>query len=76
VLWLEANRTAEVRRLALAMAWIFETKGIRREALAALQLFCEAALREAATVELARRVIADIEAARRSVSPLDCKRGD
>ena len=64
VLWLEAGLTGEVRELARAMAWIFDAKGIQREALAALQLFREAALREAATVELAQRVIAEIEAAK------------
>ena len=46
------------------MSWIFTAQGIAREALAALQLFCNAALQEAATVELARKVIADIEHAR------------
>jgi transcriptional regulator with XRE-family HTH domain len=61
VLWLEAGRTAEVRELAVGMAWIFEAQKIRREALAALRLFTEAARREAATVELARRVIAELK---------------
>jgi tetratricopeptide (TPR) repeat protein/transcriptional regulator with XRE-family HTH domain len=68
LLWLEAGRTAEVRELARALAWIFDAKGIGLEASAALKLFREAALREAATVELARRVIAEIETARRSAS--------
>jgi hypothetical protein len=75
VFWLEEGRTAEVRGLALTMAWIFEAKGIRREALAALQLFREAALRDSATVELTRRVIAEIEAVRRS-APLRLARGE
>ncbi|MBW8875931.1 MAG: helix-turn-helix transcriptional regulator [Acidobacteria bacterium] len=66
VLWLEEGRTAEVRGLAIGMAWIFKAKGIQREALAALQLFREAALHEAATLELTRRVIAEIEAAKRA----------
>ncbi|HKI04877.1 MAG TPA: helix-turn-helix transcriptional regulator [Thermoanaerobaculia bacterium] len=65
VLWLEAGRTADVRKAALAMAWIFKARGIAREALAALSLFLDAAQREAATVELARRVMAEIEEARR-----------
>jgi transcriptional regulator with XRE-family HTH domain len=56
VLWLEGGRTAEVRELAVGMAWIFEAQGIHREALAALTLFCEAAKQEAATVDLARRI--------------------
>ena len=56
VLWLAAGRTAEVRELAVGMAWIFEAQGIHREALAALTLFCEAAQQESATVDLARRI--------------------
>ena len=69
VLWLERGRTAEVRELAVGMGWIFKAKGIAREALAALTLFCEAARQEAATVELARQVIAEIEKSRLSASP-------
>lgn len=65
VLWLEAGRTAEVRELAVGMKWIFEAKKIQREALASLRLFCEAAERETATVELARRVMAEVEKVRR-----------
>jgi transcriptional regulator with XRE-family HTH domain len=67
VLWLEAGRSPEVRELALGMAWIFASKKIDREALAALRLFYEAARQERATVELARRVIAKIEEVSRSV---------
>jgi tetratricopeptide (TPR) repeat protein len=66
VLWLEAGNTAEVRALALAMSWIFKAQGIHREALASLSLFCDAAQRETATAELARRVMAEIERVRRS----------
>jgi transcriptional regulator with XRE-family HTH domain len=65
VLWLEQGRPAQVRELAVGMVWIFSAKGIDREALAALALFCEAARQETATVELGRRVIADIEKVRR-----------
>ncbi|HYO11758.1 MAG TPA: helix-turn-helix domain-containing protein [Thermoanaerobaculia bacterium] len=65
VLWLEAGRSAEVQRLAEGMKWIFLSKKITREALASLSLFCEAARRETATVELALQVSAEIEAARR-----------
>lgn len=39
------------------MAWLFTRQGVQREALAAIGIFCEAARREAATVELARRII-------------------
>lgn len=68
VLWLEIGRTAEVRELAVAMGWIFKANGIDREALAALRLFCDAAQRKAATVELAKQVIAEIEKVRPSAS--------
>jgi tetratricopeptide (TPR) repeat protein len=54
---LEQGRTAQVRRLASEMAWIFCSKGIHREAHAALDLFCRAAAQEAASVELARRLV-------------------
>lgn len=57
VLDLEHGRTAQVRRLAGEMAWIFRSKGIHREARAALDLFRSAAQQEAADVDLARRVV-------------------
>ena len=57
MLLLEQGRTAEVRTLAEEMLQIFRTQKVEREALAALQLFCDAARREAATVELARRMV-------------------
>jgi tetratricopeptide (TPR) repeat protein len=69
VIWLEQGRSAEVRELAVGMGWIFKTKGIDREALAALALFCEAAKQETATVSLARQVIAEIETMRPPASP-------
>ena len=57
LLLLEQNRLSEVSTLADQMAWIFTRQGVQPEALAAIGIFCEAARREAATVELARRVI-------------------
>lgn len=66
---LEANRPAEVREISLALAWVFGSKKIHREALVALGLFCEAARQEAATVELARQTIAEIERVRRTAPP-------
>lgn len=57
-LLLEQGRAAEVRALAKEMLWIFRAQEVHREALAALRLFCEAAAKERATVELARRVVA------------------
>jgi transcriptional regulator with XRE-family HTH domain len=55
-LHLEEGRTIEVRNLARQMMWIFQAQGVPREALAALKLFCEAAEREAVTLDLARRL--------------------
>jgi hypothetical protein len=76
VLWLDAGRTAEVREIALAMAWIFKAQGIHREALGALSLFYDAAQQETATAELTRRVIAELERVRRSASqPEEGRRG-
>ena len=54
---LEQGHTREVRDIAEEMVWIFNAQGVHREALAALRIFCEAARREAATVELIRRVV-------------------
>jgi hypothetical protein len=39
---------------------------LTNDPLPALKLFCDAAKQEAATVELARRVIAEVEKARRA----------
>jgi tetratricopeptide (TPR) repeat protein len=55
-LLLEQGHAHEVRALAGEMLWIFQAQGVHREALAALQIFCDAARREAASAELARRV--------------------
>ncbi len=63
VLYLEQGRTREVRELAAAMAWVFNAEGIRRELVASLRLFCEAAALEAATVEQATRLIAAVREA-------------
>ncbi|HEX4966846.1 MAG TPA: tetratricopeptide repeat protein [Thermoanaerobaculia bacterium] len=57
LLLLEQGRTAEVRALAEEMLLIFQTQKVEREPLAALQLFCDDAKLEAATVDLTRRVV-------------------
>ncbi|HEV7503488.1 MAG TPA: helix-turn-helix transcriptional regulator [Thermoanaerobaculia bacterium] len=57
VLLLEEGRTAEVKELAGGLSKVFESKGVHREALGALRLFKEAVEQEAATAELARRVL-------------------
>ncbi|MFL6292078.1 MAG: hypothetical protein ACJ759_14380, partial [Thermoanaerobaculia bacterium] len=56
-LLLAEGRTAEVKALTPALAKVFESKGVHREALAALQIFREAVEQEAATAELARRIL-------------------
>jgi tetratricopeptide (TPR) repeat protein len=56
VLYLEGERTAEVRTLSEEMYWIFKAQGVHKEALAALRLFCETVEREDVTAELARNV--------------------
>ncbi len=64
VVHLEQGRTPEVKTLARQMAPIFKAQGVHRGALAALRLFCEAAEKEAATAELARRVVSYLYRAR------------
>ena len=61
--WLREGNTAAVQRLAPALERIFRAKGIRREALASLRLFCDAARREGATLELVEKAKADVERA-------------
>jgi transcriptional regulator with XRE-family HTH domain len=57
VFYLEEERTDEVKNLAEEMLWIFKSQEVHKEALAALRLFCEAARREQATADLARRMV-------------------
>jgi tetratricopeptide (TPR) repeat protein len=57
VLLLEEGETAEVKVLAQELGEVFKSEGVHREALAALQLFYNAAERERATADLARRVL-------------------
>jgi transcriptional regulator with XRE-family HTH domain len=57
LLLLGEGDTAGVRALAEEMLTIFRSQQVEREPLVALQFFCEAAKREAASVELARRVV-------------------
>jgi tetratricopeptide (TPR) repeat protein len=56
VFLLEAGRTAEVKAATRPLAPLFGALRIDREALAALQLFCTAAEREAVTLLEARRL--------------------
>lgn len=57
VLLLDDGQTAEAKALAQELGGIFESKGVHREAVAALRLFHEAAECEEATAELARSVL-------------------
>jgi tetratricopeptide (TPR) repeat protein len=54
---LKQGRTTEVRTIAQEMLAIFREQEVEREALAALRVFCDAAKREAATVEFTHRMI-------------------
>jgi transcriptional regulator with XRE-family HTH domain len=64
VLYLEEERTSEVKVLARQMAWIFNAQGVHREALAALRLFRQAVEREELTVEMVRRLLDYLTSAR------------
>jgi tetratricopeptide (TPR) repeat protein len=66
VLYLEEERTVEVKRLSEEMYWIFKAQEVHKEALAALRLFYEAVTKEEATVELARRLVEYLTKARRN----------
>jgi tetratricopeptide (TPR) repeat protein len=57
LLLLDEGRPSEVRTLIPNLVEVFKSKGVHREALAALKLFQEAAERDEATTELARRVL-------------------
>jgi transcriptional regulator with XRE-family HTH domain len=56
ILHLEQGRAVEVQKLSHAMAWIFASKGITRDVLAALRRFWESANRNAATIEQAQHI--------------------
>jgi tetratricopeptide (TPR) repeat protein len=63
-LLLAGRRTRDVKALSLDLAVVFRSKGVHREALAALRLFQEAVETDTATVALARRVLAYLFLAR------------
>jgi tetratricopeptide (TPR) repeat protein len=56
-LLLDEGRTTEVKALAPELAKVLDSKGVHREAQAAVQLFKEAVEQETASAELARRVL-------------------
>lgn len=53
---LKQGETRLVRHIAEEMAFIFRSQQVHSQALVALRIFCEAAKRETATVELVRQV--------------------
>ncbi len=57
LIYLDQGRTAEVRDLAAAMTTILTAERVEPDALVAFHLFCEAAQREAATLDQARRAL-------------------
>jgi tetratricopeptide (TPR) repeat protein len=64
ILLLAQGRTTEVKFLAKELVGVFDSKGVHREALAALQLFRDAASGEQATVELTRSILSYLFQAR------------
>ncbi len=56
-LYLEQGRTADVKKLVVEMAPVFQAKGVHEEAKKALALFRRAVEMETVTVELVRRVV-------------------
>jgi transcriptional regulator with XRE-family HTH domain len=70
VLWLKIGHSSQVKELTVAMSWIFQEKGIDREALAALKLFTDAVQQETVTIDLTQHVIGEIGRVRRSAPPL------
>lgn len=56
VFYLQQDRTGEVKELARDMVKIFRAQKVDREALAAVLLFRDAAEKERATADLARRL--------------------
>jgi tetratricopeptide (TPR) repeat protein len=64
VLYLKEGRMADVQRVAEEMLPIFQAQDVHREALAALQLFQEAARQQELTIEKTLEVAAYLRAAR------------
>lgn len=61
LLLLKRGEVSRVEELALETAWILGAQGIRREALAGLQLFCEAAEKRELSARVIRRVRKEVE---------------
>jgi tetratricopeptide (TPR) repeat protein len=66
VLYAEQGRTADLKRLAAELVPVFESREVRREALAALVLFQHACEEERLTVEMARHLAELVRRERRA----------
>jgi transcriptional regulator with XRE-family HTH domain len=62
VLLLDLGQTPQVKTLAQEIAPLFATQGVQREAFASVQLFVEAAEKEALTSHQARRLLEELRA--------------
>lgn len=64
LLYLQQQRTEEVKGLAMAMVGVFESQGVHREAFAACLLFREAAQQDGITRDFVERLARYLEAAK------------
>jgi len=67
--YLEAGRTADLRRLAAGLASTFRARGVGREAMSALGLFVKAVAADTLTRDLLARLRSRVEAARGAPAP-------
>jgi tetratricopeptide (TPR) repeat protein len=67
-LYAREHRTSELKRLAVEMAPIFESRDVRRESLAALVMFRNACEEERMTAELATQLALELRHRQRSTS--------
>jgi tetratricopeptide (TPR) repeat protein len=59
-LYLQQGRTAEVQEIAAELLPVFAAQNVKREALATVQLFCDAAREERLTAEMTERCLKDL----------------
>jgi hypothetical protein len=74
VLLLEQGRMAEVREIATELLPVFKAQNVTIEALATVQLFCEAAHRETLTADMARRYLNELRKAGPPTRPAEILR--
>jgi transcriptional regulator with XRE-family HTH domain len=61
---LHGGRVGQVRQLAQETTWVFNAQDVHQGASAALRLFCQAAIAERATAEMARHCLVFLERSR------------